>query len=133
MAPTRQRIVPHLWYDKEVREATAFYTSVFPDSAVTNVTTLHDTPSGDSDIVSFKLWGYKFMAINGGPIFRLNPSVSIIVNFDPLAFGGSADEAKRRLDAAWGKLSDGGTVLMPLDKYPFSDRYGWVQDRYGMT
>ena len=133
MTATRQRIVPHLWYDKEAREAAAFYATVFPESSVTHVTTLHDTPSGDSDVVSFKLWGYKFMAISGGPIFKLNPSISIIVNFDPLAFGGSADEARRRLDAAWEKLSAGGTALMPLDKYPFSDHYGWVQDRYGMT
>jgi predicted 3-demethylubiquinone-9 3-methyltransferase (glyoxalase superfamily) len=133
MTPTSQRIIPHLWYDKEVKEATAFYCSVFPDSAVTSVTTLHGTPSGDADLVVFQLWGYKFMAINGGPIFKPNPSISFIVNFDPLAFGGSADEARRRLDAAWEKLSSGGTVLMPLDKYPFSDHYGWVQDRYGFT
>jgi predicted 3-demethylubiquinone-9 3-methyltransferase (glyoxalase superfamily) len=130
---TKQLIVPHLWYDKEAREAAAFYATVFPESSVTHMTTLRGTPSGDSDVVSFKLWGYKFMAISGGPFFKLNPSISIIVNFDPLAFGGSADEARRRLDAAWEKLSAGGTVLMALDKYPFSDHYGWVQDRYGMT
>jgi predicted 3-demethylubiquinone-9 3-methyltransferase (glyoxalase superfamily) len=133
MATTKQRIIPHLWFDREAKEATAFYASVFPDSAVTNVTTLHDTPSGDAGVVSFKLRGHKFMAINCGPIFKPNPSISFIVNFDPLAFGGSADEARRRLDAAWEKLSAGGTALMPLDKYPFSEHYGWVQDRYGMT
>jgi predicted 3-demethylubiquinone-9 3-methyltransferase (glyoxalase superfamily) len=133
MATMRQRIIPHLWYDKEVRESTAFYASVFPDSAVTNVTTLHDTPSGDADSVSFKLWGHNFMAINGGPIFKPNPSISFIVNFDPLTFGGSRDEARRSLDAAWEKLSACGTALMPLDSYPFSDHYGWVQDRYGIT
>jgi predicted 3-demethylubiquinone-9 3-methyltransferase (glyoxalase superfamily) len=133
MATTRQRIIPHLWFDREAKEATAFYASVFPDSAVTNVTTLHDTPSGDAGVVSFELRGHKFMAINGGPIFKPNPSISFIVNFDPLAFGGSTNEARRRLDAAWEKLAAGGTALMPLDKYPFSEHYGWVQDRYGMT
>jgi predicted 3-demethylubiquinone-9 3-methyltransferase (glyoxalase superfamily) len=129
----QQRIVPHLWYDKEAQEAAGLYASVFPDSAITNVTTLRNTPSGDSVSVSFKLWGQEFMAISAGPFFKLNPSISFIVNFDPLAFGGSADEARRRLDGAWEKLAAGGTVLMPLDKYPFSDLYGWVQDRYGMT
>src|SRR5512136_2636939 len=133
MVAAEQRIVPHLWYDKEAREAAALYTSAFPDSSVTSVTTLHDTPSGDSDIVSFNLWGYKFMAISAGPYFKLNPAISMIANFDPVAFGGSADEARRRLDQAWEKLSAGGTVLMPLDKYAFSDHYGWIQDRYGMT
>lgn len=57
MSKTNQKIVPHLWYDKEAKEAAEFYASTFPDSKITNVTTIHDTPSGDSDIVSFKLWG----------------------------------------------------------------------------
>ena len=55
MPNTNQKIVPHLWYDKEAKEAAEFYTSIFPDSKITNVTTIHDTPSGDSDIVSFEL------------------------------------------------------------------------------
>jgi len=136
MEPTEQRIVPHLWYDKEAREAAAFYASVFPDSAVTSVTTLHNTPSGDSDIVSFSLWGQKFMAISAGPYFKLNPSISFMVNFDPLFFGASptaAEDARRKLDEVWQKLSEGGTVLMPLDQYPFNPHYGWIQDRYGLS
>jgi predicted 3-demethylubiquinone-9 3-methyltransferase (glyoxalase superfamily) len=136
MVATRQRIIPHLWYDKEAKEAAALYASVFPDSAVTGVTTLHDTPSGDSDVVSFVLWGHKFMAINGGPFFKPNRSISFMVNFDPLFFGGSsnpAEDARRKLDEVWQRLSQGGTVLMPLDKYPFNPRYGWVQDRYGFS
>ena len=63
-----QKIIPHLWFDKEAKEAAEFYTSLFPDSKVTNVTTLHDTPSGDSDIVSFELAGQSFMAISAGPL-----------------------------------------------------------------
>jgi predicted 3-demethylubiquinone-9 3-methyltransferase (glyoxalase superfamily) len=55
--------------------------------------------------------------------------VSFLVNFDP-----SMDtNARRNLDAAWNKLSEGGTALMPLDKYPFSERYGWIQDKYGLS
>lgn len=126
---TNQKIVPHLWYDKEAREAAEFYVSVFPDSRITNITTLRDTPGGDCDVVSFALWGQKFMAISAGPLFRFNPSVSFIVNFDPSREKGARDQ----IDGAWGKLCEGGTVLMPLDQYPFSERYGWIQDRYGLS
>lgn len=124
-----QKITPHLWFDKEAREAAEFYTSLFPDSQVTNITTLHDTPSGDSDIVSFELAGQSFMAISAGPLFKFNPSVSFFVNFDP-----SRDrDARNNLDTLWERLSEGGTALMPLDKYPFSEHYGWVQDKYGLS
>ena len=61
---------------------------------MTNVTTLHDTPSGDSDIVSFDLWGTRFMAISAGPLFIFNPSISFMVNFDPL----HDKDAKTRID-----------------------------------
>jgi predicted 3-demethylubiquinone-9 3-methyltransferase (glyoxalase superfamily) len=136
METIKPRIAPHLWYDKEAKEAAEFYTSVFPDSTITNVTTLHDTPSGDCDVVSFELWRQKFMAISAGPLFKFNPSVSFIVNFDPLFFDPSPSrekEARAKLDAVWEKLSDSGTVLMPIDQYPFSERYGWVQDKYGLS
>ena len=124
-----QKIIPHLWFDKEAKAAAEFYTSLFPDSQVTNLTTLHDTPSGDCDLVSFKLWGYSFMAISAGPLFKFNPSISFMVNFDP-----SQDpEAKARIDQIWASLIEGGEALMPLDKYPFSERYGWVKDRYGLS
>jgi predicted 3-demethylubiquinone-9 3-methyltransferase (glyoxalase superfamily) len=124
-----QKITPHLWFDKEAREAAEFYTSLFPDSKVTNITTLHDTPSGDTDIVSFELAGQSFMAISAGPLFKFNPSVSFFVNFDP-----SRDrDARNNLDRMWERLSEGGTALMPLDKYPFSERFGWVQDKYGLS
>ncbi|NBD23548.1 VOC family protein [Paenibacillus glycinis] len=125
----QQTIVPHLWFDKEAKAAAEFYASVFPNSNVTNVTTIYGTPSGDSDIVTFEVWGQKFAAISAGPIFKLNPSVSFIVNFDPSRVPDAAD----MLNEVWNKLSDGGTALMPLDKYPFSERYGWIQDKYGVS
>ena len=69
------------------------------------------------------------MAISAGPLFKFNPSVSFIVNFDP-----SRDQhARGNIEALWEKLSQGGATLMPLEKYPFSERYGWIQDKYGLS
>jgi predicted 3-demethylubiquinone-9 3-methyltransferase (glyoxalase superfamily) len=136
MTTIQQKIVPHLWYDKEAREAAEFYTSLFPDSHVTNITVLGGTPSGDAEIVSFELWRQKFMAISAGPYFRFTQAVSLIANFDPLLFSQSPSaesDATALLDAAWEKLSAGGKVLLPIGEYPFSKRYGWVQDRYGLS
>ena len=122
-------ITPHLWFDKEAKEAAEFYTSLLPNSRVTSAITLRDTPSGDCDLVSFDLANQPFMAISAGPLFTFNPSVSFLLNFDP-----SQDrDARVHLDQLWEKLSEGGTALMPLDHYPFSERYGWVQDRYGLS
>lgn len=124
-----QKIIPHLWFDKEAKEAAAFYTSLFPDSEITNSTTIYDTPSGDCDIVSFKLSGYSFMAISAGPLFKINPSISFMLNFDEAQDA----QAKERLDEMWNALIEGGKALMPLDAYPFSRRYGWVEDKYGVS
>lgn len=118
-----QKITPHLWFDTEAREAAEFYTSIFPDSEITNVKTLHDTPSGDTDIVSFVLSGQPFTAISAGPLFRFNPSISFHVKC----------KTKGEVDAMWKKLSEGGTVLMELGEYPFSEWYGWTQDKYGLS
>ena len=126
---TKQKIVPHLWFDREAKEAAKFYCSVFPDSKITSITTLYNTPSGNTDIVLFEFWGYKFQAISAGPLFQFNPSISFMVNFDP-----SQDkEARQRIDEVWVNLMEGGKALMPLGEYPFSERYGWVQDRYGLS
>lgn len=118
-----QKIVPHLWFDTEAKEAAEFYASAFPDSRVISVSTLHDTPSGDADVVSFEIMGHRFMAISAGPIFKLNPSISFFVTC----------ETKEEVDGLWSKLSEGGKALMPLDKYPFSDWYGWIQDKFGVS
>jgi predicted 3-demethylubiquinone-9 3-methyltransferase (glyoxalase superfamily) len=125
-----QKIIPHLWFDKEAKEAAAFYVKAFGNgSKVTHASVLKNTPSGDCDIVSFDLAGYSFMAISAGPYFQFNPSISFMLNFDP-----SKDkDAQKNLDALWEKLADGGKVLMELDKYPFSEHYGWVQDKYGVS
>ncbi|HEU0306892.1 MAG TPA: VOC family protein [Lysobacter sp.] len=123
-------ITPHLWFDTQAREAAGFYCSVFPDSRIDSVVRLRDTPSGDCDVVSFVLHGQPFMAISAGPLFKFNPSVSFMVNFDP----SRQPDARERLDATWANLmAEGGQALMPLDAYPFSPRFGWVQDRYGLS
>lgn len=124
-----QKIVPHLWFDKEAKEAAQFYTSLFSNSEVTNTTTLHDTPSGDTDTVSFKLRGMPFMAISAGPLFKFNPALSFMVNFDP----SREKDARENIDEVWKQLAQGGQILMPIQEYPFSKRYGWVQDKYGLS
>jgi predicted 3-demethylubiquinone-9 3-methyltransferase (glyoxalase superfamily) len=117
------RITPHLWFDREAVEAAELYASTFPGSRVTSVSTLRDTPSGDTDVVSFELSGQPFMAISAGPLFRFTPAVSFLVRC------AGTDE----VDELWARLADGGTALMPLDSYPFSERYGWTEDRYGLS
>ncbi len=76
-----QKIVPHLWYDKEAREAALFYTSLFDQSKILDVTVIENTPSGDAERVSFKLGEQQFEAINAGPFFKFNPSISLMVAF----------------------------------------------------
>src|SRR5690625_2959940 len=121
-----QKIIPHLWFNQDAVEAAQFYTSIFPDSKVTNIATVRDTPSGDSDIVTYNLSGYSFMAINGGPLFQFNPSISFFINFDL-----ARDKyGRENLDQIWERISQGGTPLMPLQEYPFSMSYGWIQDEY---
>lgn len=118
-----QSITPHLWFDSEATDAAELYVSVFDGSDIVSVRTLRDTPSGDCDLVSFVLAGQPFMAISAGPLFRFNPSVSFRIDCE------TADE----VDALWRRLGEGGQVLMPLDAYPFSPSYGWLQDRYGLS
>lgn len=134
----QQKIVPSLWFDKDAEEAMNFYVSVFSRP---------QTNTGSSQIISikrypdevpeefmkgmegkvltgiFELAGYRFMALDGGPIFKFTPAISFFV------LCRSADE----VDAYWSDLSDGGTVLMPLDAYPFSAKYGWLQDKFGVS
>jgi predicted 3-demethylubiquinone-9 3-methyltransferase (glyoxalase superfamily) len=117
------KIAPHLWFDKQAKEAAEFYTSVFPESKVTHVNTIRNTPSGDCDIVSFQIAGQPFMGISAGPMFKFNPSISFIVHVD----------SRQGLEKLWQQFSNGGTALMPLDKYPFSELYGWIQDKYGIS
>jgi len=118
-----QKISPHLWFDKEAIEASELYTSIFKDSRIRNTTTLHNTPSGSVDLVTIELSGQEFRLTSAGPLFKFNPSISFLV----------ACKTKDEVDGLWKRLSERGTALMELGEYPFSERYGWTQDRYGLS
>jgi predicted 3-demethylubiquinone-9 3-methyltransferase (glyoxalase superfamily) len=117
------KITPHLWFDKEAKEAAEFYTSILEGSAIKNVTTLHNTPSGSCDLVALELAGQDFRFISAGPLFKFNPAVSFVI----------ACKTKAEVDKLWERLSPGGSALLQLGAYPFSERYGWTQDRYGVS
>jgi predicted 3-demethylubiquinone-9 3-methyltransferase (glyoxalase superfamily) len=136
----KQKITPNLWFAGDAQEAVDFYISVFPDSnivaksyypksAAEGLADFQLEFAGKVLTIEFELGGQPFVAINAGPEFMPNPSISFMVNFDPSV----DDQARDHLDELWQKLSDGGQVLMPLDSYPFSQQYGWVKDRYGVT
>jgi predicted 3-demethylubiquinone-9 3-methyltransferase (glyoxalase superfamily) len=118
-----QKITPHIWFDTQAKEASEFYVSVFPNSKIKTVQTLKNTPSGDCDIVNFQIEGLDFMAISAGPYFKLNPSISLFVVFD------NAEE----IEIAWSKLVEGGKALMEFGTYPWAQKYGWLQDKYGLS
>ena len=129
--------MPCLWFDKDAEAAMNFYVSVFSAQSA----------PGSSQIVSikrypdevpeefmkgmegkvltgiFEIAGHRFMALDGGPLFQFTPAVSFFVMCS------TPDEVERY----WAALSDGGAVLMPLDTYPFSPKYGWTQDKFGVS
>jgi predicted 3-demethylubiquinone-9 3-methyltransferase (glyoxalase superfamily) len=129
MAPS-QKIIPWLWFDSNAEEAANFYTSLFPDSRIGNI--LHHGTEGQEITgkepgtvmtIEFELAGYRFTALNGGPYVTFTPAISFWVQCETTA----------EVDALWAKLIEGGTALMPLDKYDWSEKYGWVQDKFGLT
>lgn len=107
------KLYPCLWFDGKGKEAAEFYCSIFEDSKITT-----DTPM----VVNFELCGKKFMGLNGGPMFTITPSISMFVTCNN-------DE----IETYWNKLSEDGTTMMPLDKYPWAEKYGWIKDKFGMT
>jgi predicted 3-demethylubiquinone-9 3-methyltransferase (glyoxalase superfamily) len=127
---TEQKIIPNLWFDRQAEEAAGFYASAFKDSKIGKVThatkagfEFHGLHEGTVLTVEFEIEGLRFIGINGGPLFKFTPAISFLV----------ACNTKMEVDALWGKLSEGGTALMELGEYPFSERYGWTQDRYGLS
>ncbi len=110
----RNSIYPCLWFNGNAKDAMQFYCDVFPESKIVT-----DTPM----VVNAELCGQLFMGLNGGPMFTPNASISFMV----------ICETTEETDNCWHKLAEGGTVLMPLDKYEWSERYGWVQDKFGIS
>lgn len=107
-------IYPCLWFDGNAKEAAEFYCSVYSNSKI-----IADTPM----VVTFELNGQKFMGLNGGPEYPPNPSISFFV----------LCETVEEIEQTWHKFMEGGNVLMPLNKYEWSEKYGWVQDKFGIS
>lgn len=118
-----QKIVPHLWYDTQAAEAASLYVSAFPDSRIVSRAVIEGTPSGDAETLTIELSGYRIMLISAGPYFKFNPSISFMVSCATVA------ETER----LWAILREGGSELMPLGAYPFSERFGWCADRFGLS
>jgi predicted 3-demethylubiquinone-9 3-methyltransferase (glyoxalase superfamily) len=127
---SEQKIVPSLWFDKEAEEAARFYTSLFKNSEIRETShyseagqEIHGQEPGSVLTADYSLDGYSFTALNGGPAFKFNPSISFFANC----------QTEEEVNTLWEQLSEGGSVLMELQKYPFSQRYGWLSDRYGLS
>jgi predicted 3-demethylubiquinone-9 3-methyltransferase (glyoxalase superfamily) len=111
-----QKITPFLWFDGQAEEAMKFYTSIFKNSKIGSVTRYGDAGPGPKGTVmsgTFELEGQKFMALNGGPLFKFTEAISFFVNC----------ETQQEVDELWEKLSAGGQ----------KSRCGWLKDKYGVS
>ena len=110
------QITPNLWFDTEAEEAAEFYTSLFPNSRIVNVSHYTDAgprPAGEVMTVDFELNGQGFTAINGGPEFKFDEAVSFLITADD----------QEELDHYWERLTDGGS----------EGPCGWCKDRFGLS
>lgn len=132
-----QKIVPNVWFQGNAAEGVEFYEHALPNTRVVgtsrypteNLPDFQKEFAGELLTASLEIDGFQVVLLNAGQEFSPNPAISFILNFDP-----SRDpEAKATLTGVWERLSQGGTALMPLDEYPFSKYYGWLQDRYGVS
>jgi predicted 3-demethylubiquinone-9 3-methyltransferase (glyoxalase superfamily) len=127
----KQKILPVLWFGRKADEAARFYAGIFKDSRLASSSRygeagakVSEVPVGSIMTLEFEIEKQSFMGLNGEPLFKFNPSVSFLV----------ACKTKGEVDSLWTKLSKGGgPALMELGEYPFSERYGWTQDRYGLS
>ena len=118
-----QHITPAIRCNGNADEAAQFYADVFREGSV-----VEQVPGYASTV---SIHGFRLSLMSGDDQDAPNPSISCILNFDPLLFGGE-EQARAYLDELYEHLSAGG-VLMELGEYPFSPRYAWVRDRFGMT
>jgi predicted 3-demethylubiquinone-9 3-methyltransferase (glyoxalase superfamily) len=117
-----QRITPCLWFDNQAEEAARFYTAIFKNSKIVQITRygkagheIHGRPAGSVLTVEFELDGQTFTALNGGPVFKFNEAVSLQINCD----------TQEEIDYYWEKLSEGGD--------PQAQQCGWLKDQYGVS
>lgn len=111
-----QKITTFLWFDHQAEEAAHFYTSIFKNSKIGEVTRYGKAgpgPEGAVMVISFQLEGQNFLALNGGPQFKFTPAISLVVDCQ--------DQAE--VDRLWDKLCEGGRA----------DQCGWLQDKYGLS
>lgn len=125
-----KQIVPNFWFDGQAEAAAQFYTSVFNNAQVGPIASyteagkeIHGHQPGEVMTVEFTIEGQRFLALNGGPQFTINPSISFFILCT------TAEE----VDALWEKLVEDATVHMELGVYPFSPRYGWLSDKFGIS
>lgn len=121
-----QKIVPFIWFDTQAQEAIELYTSIFSNSSIQITTRYGDgmpQPKGSVMTVNFSLENQNFIALNGGPYFKLNPSISFFVTL----------ESEKEVDTLWEKLSADAEVLMPFQSYDWSPKYGWLTDKFGIS
>jgi predicted 3-demethylubiquinone-9 3-methyltransferase (glyoxalase superfamily) len=124
MSNSMQKIVPFLWFDHQAEEAANFYASLFKDSKIDSINRYSEGPmQGKVLTIVFQLEGQRFMALDGGPHFQFTPAVSFFVNCE------SIEETDRLFE----QLSVDGSVLIPLQAYPFSERFAWITDKYGVS
>lgn len=111
-----QKITPNLWFEDQAEEAAEFYTSVFKNSRITDVSRYGEAgprPAGSVMVVEFELDGQQFLALNGGPEFQFTEAISFVINC----------ESQEEVDYMWERLTDGGEESM----------CGWLKDRYGVS
>jgi predicted 3-demethylubiquinone-9 3-methyltransferase (glyoxalase superfamily) len=120
--PNTQKITSCLWFDNQAEEAVAFYTGIFRNSRILNISRygeagreIHGRPAGSVMTIAFELDGQVFTALNGGPVFKFNEAISFQVNC----------ETKEEVDYYWEKLSEGGDES--------AQQCGWLKDKYGAS
>lgn len=120
-----KNINPFLWFNTEAEEAAKLYTSLFQNGRITNVAQNPGQVPGPKNVpimVEFDLAGSHFLAMNGGPTYHFTAAISMFVNC----------ETEEEVTKAWNALVQGGEVRMDIGEYPWSKKYGWVKDRYGL-
>jgi predicted 3-demethylubiquinone-9 3-methyltransferase (glyoxalase superfamily) len=118
----QKKLHTHIWFDTQAVEAAQFYTTVF-DAEIEFINKIQGTPSGDCDIVGLRIEDAMFQFISAGPYFSPNPSISFTV----------ACASETEAETFWNKLSNEGKVLMEYGDYPFATKYGWCEDKYGVS